>query len=89
MRSGVLALCPRLCRSLEKVEVGFGVRELFNLLDLQVAVFVGNDVCGPDHFSFHVHPDQGLRTGSKLLWCGGNVEKSDVYLNVFRIYEHE
>lgn len=53
----VLPLCFCFCHSLEEVEVGFGVRELFDLLNLQAFIFIGNDMCGPDHFAVHLHPN--------------------------------
>ena len=44
-----------------KVEFGFGVRELLDLFDLQAPVFVSNDVCDEDRFMVHLDPDRGLR----------------------------
>jgi hypothetical protein len=44
-----------------KIEFGFGVRELLDLFDLQAPIFVGNDVCDEDRFVVHLDPDRGLR----------------------------
>jgi len=40
-------------------EICFGVGELLDLLDLQAAVFVGNDVPNEDRFTDHLNPDCG------------------------------
>ena len=42
---------------LEKVDVGFGVGELVELLDLQASVFVGDDIRDEDIFASHVYPE--------------------------------
>ena len=39
----------------------FRVGELFNLLDLQAAVFVGDDVSDEDRFAGHLDPNRSLR----------------------------
>jgi hypothetical protein len=49
---GALLLLSR--DRLMKVEIGFGVRELLDLFDLQAPVFVGNDVCDDDQFAVHL-----------------------------------
>ena len=47
----------RFRHSLEKFVIGFGVGELFDLLEFQASISVGNDVSNPDHFTVHLHPD--------------------------------
>lgn len=41
---------------LHKVEVAFGVGEILDLLDLEAAVFVGNDVGDGDRFAGRLYP---------------------------------
>lgn len=60
MRSGVLPVGFCFRDRLEKVEVGFGVGEFIELLDLQASVFVGDYLCKGDHFTDHLHPNRGL-----------------------------
>ena len=57
-RRKLLPLNP--CRHrhrLNKVEFGFGVRELFELFDLQAPVFVGNEVCDEERFADTLNPE--------------------------------
>ena len=42
---------------MNKVEIGFRVCKVFDLLDLQAPVFVGSDVCYEDRFAAHLDPD--------------------------------
>ena len=54
----LLGFCRRNC--LSKAEMCFRVGEFLDLLDLQVPVFVGNDVSDEDRFAVHLHSDQGV-----------------------------
>ena len=57
IRSRVLSNSFCFRDGLEKVEVGFGVSELVELLDLQTSVFVGDDIRDEDIFASHVYPE--------------------------------
>lgn len=48
MRRTLLLLCCRRDDCLHKVKMTFGVSELLDMLDLQAAVFVGDDVVDKD-----------------------------------------
>jgi len=45
---------------LHKFEIGFGVEEFFDLLDLQAPVFVRDDVHDGYRFVDHINPERGL-----------------------------
>jgi hypothetical protein len=53
----LLSSCHRCRHRLIKVEFGFGVREVLELFDLQVPVFVGNEAYGEDRFAGTLNPD--------------------------------
>ena len=61
----LLLLCYRRNR-LHKVEVAFGVGEILDLLDLEAAVFVGNDVGDGDRFAGRLHPKYSRYLVGKL-----------------------
>ena len=54
----ILGFCRR--DSLNKVEMGFGVHEVFDLLDLQASIFVGGDLCDVDRFASRLNSDRGF-----------------------------
>ena len=53
--------------SLHGVEIGYGVDELIDLLDLQVSVFVGNDLCNGERFVVQINPECGLCLLGELI----------------------
>ena len=52
---------------LHGVEIGYGVDELVDLLDLQVSVFVGNDLCNGERFVVQINPECGLCLLGELI----------------------
>jgi len=46
--------------------MGFGVSGAMGLLDLQAAIFVGNNVCDDDGFTGHIGPKCGFCGGGDL-----------------------
>ena len=68
----LLGFCRR--ERLNEVEIGFRVSKVFDLLDLQTPVIVGNGMYDEDRFTGHVNPDRGfdviggLRGGCYIEW---------------------
>ena len=62
----LLLLGTRRGDSLNEVKIAFGVGELFDVLDFQASVFVGNDVVDNDRFAGRLNPDQGFYLGGEL-----------------------
>jgi len=46
--------------------MAFGVGKLFDLLDLQAAIVVGNYLCDEDRLAVHVDPECGFRLAGVL-----------------------
>lgn len=59
---------------LHGVQEGFGVDKLFDLLDLQTPVVVGNDIYHIDRFIVHFDPESCVRLLVEL-WYGYHVEQ--------------
>jgi hypothetical protein len=57
LRGTLLLLSLRRRDCLIVVEFDFGVREVFELFDLQALAFVGSDVEDEDHFAVYLNPN--------------------------------
>ena len=54
--------------------MGFGVHEVFDLLDLQASIFVGGDLCDVDRFASRINSDRGFYLIG-ALWVGARSVK--------------
>ena len=68
----ILGFCRR--DGLNKVEMGFGVHEVFDLLDLQASIFVGGDLYDVDRFPSRINSDRGFYLIG-TLWGGARLIK--------------
>ena len=56
----------RFLDSPEELEIGFGIDEFVDMLDLQASILIGGDLRDDDHFVVHVLPNLGFRVARSL-----------------------